>query len=112
MDVRLLTAPASPRTACPACDSRTPAEAASCDGTRIRSWADHCLVAESGFDEWIAQRYETLWPELFDEVLIAATVSVLAGLADTGPALEFGVGTGRVAVPLSRTGIEVHGIDL
>jgi Methyltransferase domain len=69
-------------------------------------------VAESGFDEWIAQRYETLWPELFDEALIAATVSVLAELADTGPALEFGVGTGRIALPLSRSGVEVHGIEL
>ena len=69
-------------------------------------------MAESGFDEWIAQRYETLWPELFDEALIAATVSVLAGLADTGPALEFGVGTGRIALPLSRSGVEVHGIEL
>ena len=69
-------------------------------------------MAETGFDEWIAQRYETLWPELFDEALVAATVSVLAGLADRGPALEFGVGTGRIAVPLSRTGVEVHGIEL
>jgi SAM-dependent methyltransferase len=69
-------------------------------------------VAESGFDEWIAQRYEALWPELFDEALIAATVSILAGLADTGPALEFGVGTGRIALPLSRAGVDVHGIEL
>jgi hypothetical protein len=69
-------------------------------------------MAESGFDEWIAQHYETLWPELFDQSLLAATVSILAGLADTGPALEFGVGTGRIAVPLSDAGVEVHGIDL
>jgi SAM-dependent methyltransferase len=69
-------------------------------------------VTESGFDEWIAQRYETLWPELFDEALIAATVSTLVDLADTGPALEFGVGTGRIALPLSRAGVEVHGIEL
>src|SRR5919206_1175397 len=69
-------------------------------------------MAESGFDEWIAQRYEILWPELFEEALIAATVSILAGLAGTGPALEFGVGTGRIAVPLSRAGVEVHGIDV
>jgi SAM-dependent methyltransferase len=73
---------------------------------------DHGLVAESRFDEWIAERYERLWPELFDEALIAATVSVLADLADTGPALEFGIGTGRIAVPLSRAGVEVHGIDV
>jgi SAM-dependent methyltransferase len=69
-------------------------------------------MAESGFDEWIAQRYETLWPELFEKALISATVSVLADLADTKPALEFGVGTGRIALPLTRAGVEVHGIEL
>jgi SAM-dependent methyltransferase len=69
-------------------------------------------MSSSGFDAWIAQRYEVLWPELFDEALIAATVAVLAELAGTRPALEFGVGTGRIAVPLSRAGVEVHGIDL
>lgn len=35
----------------------------------------------------------------------------LAGLAGSGPALELGVGTGRVALPLVRRGVEVHGID-
>jgi SAM-dependent methyltransferase len=39
-------------------------------------------------------------------------VSFLADLAGSGPVLEFGVGTGRVAVPLSRRGLRVHGIDL
>jgi hypothetical protein len=67
---------------------------------------------QSGFDEWIAQRYELLWPELFDDELIAATVAILRELAGTSPALEFGIGTGRIAVPLSRDGIRVHGIEL
>jgi len=35
----------------------------------------------------------------------------LAGLAESGPALELGIGTGRVALPLSSRGVEVHGID-
>jgi hypothetical protein len=74
--------------------------------------ADHKLMSQSGFDEWIAQRYELLWPELFDDALIAATVAILAELAGTSPALEFGVGTGRVAVPLTRAGVRVHGIEL
>ena len=47
------------------------------------------------FDEWIAQRYETLWPELFDPAVVDLAVSFLAELAGTGPALELGVGTGR-----------------
>ena len=44
--------------------------------------------------------------------LLAATVDFLADLAGGGPALELAVGTGRVALPLSARGIEVHGIEL
>jgi SAM-dependent methyltransferase len=39
-------------------------------------------------------------------------VSFLAGLAGTGAALELGIGTGRIAIPLSQRGIRVHGIEL
>jgi hypothetical protein len=63
------------------------------------------------FDEWVAQRYETLWPELFDPAVVDPAVQFLADLAGTGPALEFGVGTGRIALPLSRRGVRVHGIE-
>jgi SAM-dependent methyltransferase len=41
----------------------------------------------------------------------AATVARLAALADGGPVLELGVGTGRLAIPLAGSGIEVHGVD-
>lgn len=64
------------------------------------------------FDEWIALRYERLWPELFEARVLEPTVDFLAGLAGGGPVLEFGMGTGRVARPLSRRGITVHGIEL
>jgi len=64
------------------------------------------------FDEWIAQRYEDLWPELFDPAVVDPAVRFLAELAGTGPALEFGIGTGRIALPLSRQGVRVHGIEL
>jgi SAM-dependent methyltransferase len=40
-----------------------------------------------------------------------ATVALLAELADGGPVLEFGVGTGRLALPLARLGLPVSGID-
>lgn len=63
-------------------------------------------------DEWIAQRYEILWPELFDPAVLDPAVSFLADLARAGPALELGIGTGRVALPLSRRGVPVHGIEL
>jgi SAM-dependent methyltransferase len=64
------------------------------------------------FDDWIAQRYELLWPELFDPAVIEPAVSLLAELAGPGPVLELGIGTGRLALPLARRGIQVHGIEL
>src|SRR5436189_897624 len=68
-------------------------------------------MPDGPFDEWIAQRYETLWPELFDAAVIDPAVRLLAELAGTGPALELGIGTGRIALPLSRRGVRVHGIE-
>ncbi len=38
-------------------------------------------------------------------------VTTLAGLAQNGPALELGIGTGLVALPLAAAGVEVHGIE-
>lgn len=70
------------------------------------------LMAETHFDEWIARHYATLWPELFDPAFIEPTLDFLTELAGTDAALEFGIGTGRVALPLSRRGIPVHGIEL
>jgi len=69
-------------------------------------------VAETQFDEWVAQHYQILWPELFDPELVTATVDFLAGLARAGPVLELGVGTGRIAAPLSRHGLRVVGVEL
>jgi SAM-dependent methyltransferase len=69
-------------------------------------------MAETHFDEWIAQRYQTLWPELFERAAIEPAVAFLAHLAGTGAALEFGIGTGRIAIPLSQRGVRVHGIEL
>jgi len=40
------------------------------------------------------------------------TVAFLARLADERPALEFAVGTGRIALPLMRAGVRVDGIEL
>lgn len=64
------------------------------------------------FDEPVAASYETRWPELFEPGAVDPVVSFLAGLAGPGPALELGIGTGRIALPLSQRGIRVHGIDL
>ncbi len=69
-------------------------------------------MPETHFDEWIAARYAMLWPELFDPAVLDPAVNFLAALAETGAALELGIGTGRVAVALARRGIRVHGIEL
>ena len=45
-------------------------------------------MPETRFDEWIAARYERLWPELFDPAVIDPAVDVLAELAGDGPAGE------------------------
>jgi SAM-dependent methyltransferase len=39
-------------------------------------------------------------------------VAFLAGLAGEGSALELGIGTGRIALPLAVRGVRVHGVDL
>jgi SAM-dependent methyltransferase len=69
------------------------------------------VMASGLFDEWVAQRYETLWPELFDPAVVDPAVRFLADQAGSGAALEFGIGTGRIALPLSRRGVRVHGIE-
>jgi Methyltransferase domain len=53
-----------------------------------------------------------LWPKPFDPAAIGPTVDFLAQLAVAGPALELGIGIGRIALPLSRRGVRVHGIEL
>jgi SAM-dependent methyltransferase len=69
-------------------------------------------VAENYFDERIAATYEAKWPELFEPAVVDPAVNFLADLARSGTALEFGIGTGRLALPLSQRGIRVHGIEL
>lgn len=69
-------------------------------------------MAESHFNAWVAERYEQLWPQLFVPELVGATVDRLCELAGGGACLEFGIGTGRIAVPLSQRGVNVRGIEL
>jgi Methyltransferase domain len=44
--------------------------------------------------------------------VVDPTVDFLARLTGAGPALELGIGTGRIALPLSRRGLRVHGIEV
>ena len=69
-------------------------------------------VTRNYFDQRIARSYEAKWPELFEPAAIDPVVGFLAALAGAGAALELGVGTGRIAIPLAQRGVPVHGIDL
>ena len=60
------------------------------------------------YGDRIAARYDRMHP---DGRATQAVANVLAGLAAGGRALELGIGTGRVALPLAGRGVEVHGID-
>jgi SAM-dependent methyltransferase len=64
------------------------------------------------FDERVAARYDESSAEMFSAEAIDPTVDFLTDLAGDGPALEFAVGTGRIALPLAQRGVAVHGIDM
>lgn len=64
------------------------------------------------WDERIAQRCDEHWADLFERDVVDPAVRFLADLAGSGAALELGVGTGRIAIPLSERGVHVHGIEL
>jgi SAM-dependent methyltransferase len=70
------------------------------------------LVPENYFDERIAKSYEEKWPELYTPEMINPAVAFLVDLAGAGQALELGIGTGRIALPLRQRGVRVHGIEL
>lgn len=69
-------------------------------------------MSDGIFDERVAPLYDAAAPEMFDPAVLGPTVDLLAELAGDGRALEFAIGTGRVALPLRARGVEVHGIEL
>ena len=64
------------------------------------------------FGEAVAATYDQSSKAVFDLEVLGPTVDVLAELAGDGPALEFAIGTGRVALPLAARGVSVSGIEL
>jgi SAM-dependent methyltransferase len=64
------------------------------------------------FDEPVAAGYDERYAHQFDPSVVDPVVDLLAELAGDGRALELGVGTGRVALPLAGRGVSVHGIEL
>ncbi|TFV63236.1 class I SAM-dependent methyltransferase [Geodermatophilus sp. DF01-2] len=69
-------------------------------------------MAVDHFTGWIAERYDESAAETFVPAVVDPVVDLLTDLAGTGAALELGIGTGRIALPLSARGTSVHGIDL
>ncbi len=65
---------------------------------------------ENHFDGWVAEHYDAMSAEMFDPVLLDHTTRFLAEHSQ-GDALEFAIGTGRVALPLAARGVRVEGIE-
>jgi SAM-dependent methyltransferase len=64
------------------------------------------------FDGEIAAHYDETAAYMYRPEVLDPAVNFLAALAGDGRALEFGVGTGRVALPLRARGVAVHGLDI
>ena len=64
------------------------------------------------FDEQVALSYDEDAEAMFRPEVINPTVDFLGALAGDGAALEFAIGTGRIALPLSGKGVPVHGFDI
>ena len=75
-------------------------------GTLRRVGAD-----EGYFGERVAATYDEHSAGMFDPAVVGPAVEMLAELAGDGAALEFAIGTGRIALPLAERGVRVAGID-
>ena len=69
-------------------------------------------MPEDYFGEPVAAEYDNTSADMFDSAVVDPAVDFLAELAGDGAALELGIGTGRIALPLAERGVRVHGIDL
>jgi SAM-dependent methyltransferase len=64
------------------------------------------------FGERVAERYDESTADLSVPDVVDPVANFLLDLAFDGTALELGIGTGRIALPLAQRGVRVHGIDL
>src|SRR5215213_3937158 len=69
-------------------------------------------MPEDYFGERVAEKYDVSSADMFEPAVVSPVVEFLSDLAGTGAALELGIGTGRIALPLTQRGVAVHGIDL
>jgi SAM-dependent methyltransferase len=66
------------------------------------------MLEPAAYGDAIADVYDDWYGDVSD---VEGTVAAVVELADGGPVLELGVGTGRLALPLAAAGVEVHGVD-
>ena len=69
-------------------------------------------MPEDHFGPRVAERFDERYAYQADAAVVDPMVDFLAELAGNGRALELGIGTGRIALPLAQRGVRVHGIDL
>ena len=69
-------------------------------------------MAEDYFGERVAARFDERYAHLAAPAVVDPMVDFLVERAGRGAALELGIGTGRIALPLAARGVRVHGIEL
>lgn len=67
---------------------------------------------EDIWDTAAAESYDTPGTGMFAPEVLGPTVDRLVELAGGGRALEFAIGTGRVAIPIGERGVPVAGIEI
>jgi SAM-dependent methyltransferase len=69
-------------------------------------------MPEDYFGERVAERFDERYAYMADPAVVEPIVAFLGDLARDGAALELGIGTDRIALPLAQHGVRLHGIDL
>src|SRR5919108_1296130 len=69
-------------------------------------------MPQNYFGGRVAARFDERYAHLAEPAVVDPIVDFLVERARGGAALELGIGTGRIALPLSRRGVRVHGIEL
>lgn len=78
----------------------------------LRRYSTAVDESDGYFGEEVAASYDESSASMFEPGAVDPVVDLLAELAGKGSALELGIGTGRVALPLARRGVSVHGIEM
>ena len=70
------------------------------------------MTSSDLWDAETAARYDETSAFMFAPDVLDPAVELLADVAGDGAALEFAIGTGRVAIPLTERGVPVSGVEL